>query len=101
MFFAASVRCFVYSELMVSFDNLKLDYGVAVKRSRQNSDRLTKGVGFLMKNMVEELERGLILRASYATKWNQSRTADVLNLKRDKLRYRMRQHGIAFQREAA
>lgn len=32
-----------------SFDNLKLDYGVAVKRSRQNSDRLTKGVGFLMK----------------------------------------------------
>jgi dihydrolipoamide dehydrogenase len=32
-----------------SFDNLKLDYGVAVKRSRQNSDRLTKGVGFLMR----------------------------------------------------
>ena len=32
-----------------SFDNLKLDYGVAVKRSRSNSDRLVKGVGFLMK----------------------------------------------------
>ena len=32
-----------------SFDNLKLDYGVAVKRSRQNSERLVKGVGFLMK----------------------------------------------------
>ncbi len=32
-----------------SFDNLKLDYGVAVKRSRQVSDRLVKGVGFLMK----------------------------------------------------
>lgn len=32
-----------------SFDNLKLDYGAAVKRARQNSDRLTKGVGFLMK----------------------------------------------------
>ncbi|MEO8354678.1 MAG: dihydrolipoyl dehydrogenase [Chloroflexota bacterium] len=32
-----------------SFDNLKLDFSVAVKRSRQNSDRLTKGVGFLMK----------------------------------------------------
>ena len=32
-----------------SFENLKLDYGVAVKRSRQNSERLTKGVGFLMK----------------------------------------------------
>src|SRR5512135_1361258 len=36
-----------------SFENLKLDYGVAVKRSRQNSDRLVKGVGFLMrKNAV-------------------------------------------------
>ncbi len=32
-----------------SFENLKLDYSVAFKRSRQNSDRLTKGVGFLMR----------------------------------------------------
>src|SRR5512135_1519660 len=32
-----------------SFDNLKFDYGVAVRRSRQNSDRLTKGVAFLMR----------------------------------------------------
>lgn len=32
-----------------SFENLKLDYGVAFKRSRQNSDRLVKGIGFLMK----------------------------------------------------
>src|SRR4030067_2205465 len=36
-------------EFGFSFDNLNLDYGVAVKRSRQASDRLTKGVGFLMK----------------------------------------------------
>ncbi len=36
-------------EFGFSFDNLKLDYPVAVKRSRQNSDRLTKGVGFLMR----------------------------------------------------
>ena len=36
-------------EFGFSFDNLKLDYGVAVKRSRQVSDRLIKGVGFLMK----------------------------------------------------
>ncbi|MCZ2123052.1 MAG: dihydrolipoyl dehydrogenase [Anaerolineales bacterium] len=32
-----------------SFDNLKLDYGVAFKRSRSNSERLVKGIGFLMK----------------------------------------------------
>src|SRR5512136_2641474 len=36
-------------EFGFSFENLSLDYSVAVKRSRQVSDRLTKGVGFLMK----------------------------------------------------
>jgi dihydrolipoamide dehydrogenase len=36
-------------EFGFSFENLKLDYSAAVKRSRQVSDRLTKGVGFLMK----------------------------------------------------
>jgi len=36
-------------EFGFTFENLKLDYGVAFKRSRSNSDRLTKGVGFLMK----------------------------------------------------
>jgi dihydrolipoamide dehydrogenase len=36
-------------EFGFSFDNLNLDYGVAVQRSRQVSDRLTRGVGFLMK----------------------------------------------------
>jgi DNA-binding NtrC family response regulator len=46
--------------------------------------------GIPFEAVVEELERALILRASHATKWNQSRTADLLNLKRDKLRYRMK-----------
>ncbi len=36
-------------EFGFSFENLTLDYAAAVKRSRQVSDRLTKGVGFLMK----------------------------------------------------
>jgi dihydrolipoamide dehydrogenase len=36
-------------EFGFSFENLKLDFGAAVKRSRQVSDRLVKGVGFLMK----------------------------------------------------
>jgi dihydrolipoamide dehydrogenase len=37
-----------------SFDNLKLDYGAAVKRSRQVSSRLVKGVDFLMrKNKID------------------------------------------------
>ncbi len=36
-------------EFGFAFENLQLDYSTAVKRSRQVSDRLTRGVGFLMK----------------------------------------------------
>ncbi len=36
-------------EFGFKFDNLEVDYKVAVKRSRQVSSRLVKGVGFLMK----------------------------------------------------
>jgi len=36
-------------EFGFSFENLQLDYAAAVKRSRQVSDRLTRGVSFLMK----------------------------------------------------
>ena len=44
-------------EFGFSFDNLKLDYGKAFKRSRQVSNRLVKGVGFLMrKNNIDVYE---------------------------------------------
>lgn len=44
------------AEFGFSFDNLQLDYSAAYKRSRQVSQRLTKGVGFLMKkNNIEVL----------------------------------------------
>jgi len=44
-------------EFGFSFDNLKLDYGAAFKRSRQVSQRLVKGVAFLMrKNKIDVLE---------------------------------------------
>lgn len=46
-------------EFGFSFDNLKLDYGAAVKRSRQVSSRLTKGVDFLMKKNNIEVHRGV------------------------------------------
>ena len=36
-------------EFGFSFENLVLDFSVATKRSRQVSDRLVKGIGFLMK----------------------------------------------------
>jgi len=50
-----------------SFENLTLDYGLAVKRSRQVSDRLTKGVGFLMKkNNIEVLMGEAVFSTSSA-----------------------------------
>lgn len=39
-------------------DGLTLDYGAAVKRSRRVSDRLTKGVGFLMKKNKIDVHMG-------------------------------------------
>lgn len=45
-------------EFGFSFEDLKLDYSVAVKRSRQVSDRLVKGVGFLMKKNKIDVHMG-------------------------------------------
>jgi dihydrolipoamide dehydrogenase len=45
-------------EFGFSFENLNLDYSAAVKRSRQVSDRLTKGVGFLMKKNTIDVHWG-------------------------------------------
>jgi len=56
--------------------------------------------GIPFETLVEELERALIVKASYATKWNQSRTAELLQLKRDKLRYRMKLFQLESPRDA-
>ena len=45
-------------EFGFSFDNLKLDYAVAHKRSRQVSERLVKGVQFLMKKNKIDVYQG-------------------------------------------
>lgn len=45
-------------EYGLSFDGLDIDYGAAVKRSRQAADRLTKGVGFLMKKHDIDVHMG-------------------------------------------
>jgi len=45
-------------EFGFSFDNLNLDFSVAVKRSRQVSNRLVKGVGFLMKKNKIDVHMG-------------------------------------------
>jgi dihydrolipoamide dehydrogenase len=45
-------------EFGFSFENLELDYKVAYKRSRQVSDRLVRGVGFLMKKNNIDVHMG-------------------------------------------
>lgn len=45
-------------EFGFSFDNLKLDYSAAVKRSRKVSARLTKGVETLMRKNIIKVYRG-------------------------------------------
>lgn len=45
-------------EFGFSFDNLSLDYSVAVQRSRKVSDRLVRGVGFLMKKNSIDVHMG-------------------------------------------
>jgi dihydrolipoamide dehydrogenase len=45
-------------EFGFSLENLTFDYGVAVKRSRKVSNRLTKGVGFLMKKNDIDVHMG-------------------------------------------
>ncbi len=45
-------------EFGFSVENLKLDYSAAVKRSRSVSDRLVRGVGFLMKKNKIDVHNG-------------------------------------------
>ncbi len=45
-------------EFGFKFENLELDYSAAVKRSRQVSKRLTRGVGFLMKKNNIDVHMG-------------------------------------------
>jgi DNA-binding NtrC family response regulator len=52
----------------------------------------TEGIEF--EKLVEEIERQLILKAYHLSEENQSKTAEALNMKRDKLRYRMKQFGM-------
>lgn len=47
------------AEFGFSFENLKLDYAVAVDRSRKVSKRLVQGVGFLMKKNKIDVHMGV------------------------------------------
>ncbi len=51
-------------EFGIQAENLTIDYSAAVKRSRQVSDRLTRGISFLMKkNKIDVYEGSALLKA--------------------------------------
>ncbi|MBD3161391.1 MAG: response regulator [Candidatus Eisenbacteria bacterium] len=56
--------------------------------------------GIPFEQWIEEVEKGLILRASDAAAWNQTRTAEILQTTRDKLRYRMKQYRLREKMQA-
>jgi DNA-binding NtrC family response regulator len=55
--------------------------------------------GIDFEGLVADVERALINKASEETGWNQSKTARLLNVKRDKLRYRMKGFGVTDENE--
>jgi DNA-binding NtrC family response regulator len=91
----------------VEVEMLKLGTGRATREVDSPTARLEQileepgipGDGIPFEDLLSELERALIIKASEAAAWNQSRTAELLQLKRDKLRYRMKLYGIARPRD--
>lgn len=63
-----------------SFENLELDFSAAVDRSRQVADRLTKGVGFLMKKNKVDVHMGtakLIAKDTVAVSDEEGETQEI------------------------
>jgi two-component system response regulator AtoC len=55
--------------------------------------------GISLEEIIADLEKELIVKASTQAGWNQSKTARLLNLKRDKLRYRMKGYDLGENKE--
>jgi two-component system response regulator AtoC len=58
-----------------------------------SSGNLPSG-GIPLEELMEEIERSLIVKAFASANHNQSRTAQILKMKRDRLRYRMKIYGM-------
>jgi dihydrolipoamide dehydrogenase len=68
-------------EFGFSFTNLKLDYASAVKRSRQVSERLVKGIDFLMKKNKIDVHMGTATLTAKDTVAVKLKRGDALELK--------------------
>jgi len=71
----------------------------AVRRLENALLRAIPDNGIHFDKLVSDVEIELILKASRQCSWNQSRTAELLQMKRDKLRYRMKIYNITSERK--
>jgi DNA-binding NtrC family response regulator len=71
----------------------------AVRRLENALVRAIPEPGIEFDRLVSDVEIELILKASRQCSWNQSRTAELLRMKRDKLRYRMKIYNIVSERK--
>jgi transcriptional regulator with GAF, ATPase, and Fis domain len=79
---------------MLPFSNYRPDEGTLGRRLDSILSAPLPEDGIDFEGLVSDVERALILKASEESQWNQSKTARLLNVKRDKLRYRMRSFDI-------
>ena len=71
----------------------------AVRRLENALARPIPEDGIDFDRLISDVEIDLIVKASRQCNWNQSRTAELLRMKRDKLRYRMKIYDIESERK--
>ena len=71
----------------------------AVRRLENALLRPIPDNGIDFDRLISDAEIELILKASRQSSWNQSQTAELLQMKRDKLRYRMKIYNIVSERK--
>jgi hypothetical protein len=71
----------------------------AVRRLENALARPLPEAGVNFDRLISDVEIDLINKASRQCSWNQSRTAELLQMKRDKLRYRMKIYEIESERK--
>jgi DNA-binding NtrC family response regulator len=71
----------------------------AVRRLENALARPIPEDGVDFDRLISDVEIDLIVKASRQCNWNQSRTAELLRMKRDKLRYRMKIYDVQTERK--
>jgi DNA-binding NtrC family response regulator len=84
---------------MLPFADERVDEGSVGRRLDAILSAPFPDAGVDFEALVGEVERALILKASEESGWNQSKTARLLNVKRDKLRYRMKSFNLGDETE--